>query len=196
MYEITFIVLEEEKTKLVKDILEKNKAKILWENSIGRKNFVYPIKKEDAGFYHTIFFDLETNNINEISQLFKLEKEILRYIIVKNPQPLEEIKARAKLKFLKTKTATKTASETPTEKTEEITIKEEPQKETDAKIVKTKESSSKKLKQTKTTAKKQKTKKDTKKETSTAVTEKALETKNEEERIKKLEEKLDELLNE
>lgn len=206
MYEITFITKEEESAKIVKDMLTKIEAKIEFDYPMGRKNFAYPIQKENAGYYYTYFFNTSPEEIEKLNRDLKTERKILRYLIVKNNENLEVIKERVikiKKENKKPRNLEKVAYK-PIEKEmypeitkkavkkveEKITETEEPKKEIEKIAKKTKKTVSKKTtKKTETETKPTDKTEKVDKETDTKA-------KNEEERIKKLEEKLDELLNE
>jgi len=93
-YEMTFIVFDESKAKIVTNILEQSGAKILFTNYIGRRNFVYPVKKERAGFYINLYFTIEPKNLSALDKTLRTEREIVRYLIIKNEENIDEIKAK------------------------------------------------------------------------------------------------------
>jgi len=221
-YEITFIVLDEAKQKLVKDVLDHAKAKVLLENLMGRKNMVYPIKKAHAGFYFNYYFEVDPANIAQINKNLQTEREILRFLIIKNDEDvksieerLERIKEKPKSfrrePFVKPefelKKVEKPAIAEVTEKKQEGTEKsataeviekklEDTEKKTKSvkkEMVKTKKAAPK----AKTVEKKPAITEDTEKKieiVKPVKTEESIKSDDEKERIKKLEEKLDELL--
>lgn len=81
-YEITFITKEDQKDKPVKTILENLGGKILSVSSIGQKTFAYPIKKEKAGFYTTVNFEIESEKVIDLNKKLALEEDILRFLII------------------------------------------------------------------------------------------------------------------
>lgn len=200
MYEITFITKNENDQKIVKNVLEKNKAKVLYEEKIGRRNFVYPIKKEDAGFYFTTYFDSSPNQISAISKNLHIEADILRFLVLKTKRDINVMRTKTQVQEKKTV------------KQKEVATKEA--KPAKAKVIKKKPTTKKKkvekklpkIKEVKKEIKKmvpKKAKKPTKKTVSikTKISKKEIvqekkQTPDEQERIKKLEEKLDELLKE
>lgn len=93
-YEMTFIVFKEENAKLVKNALEQHGAKILFENLMGRRNFVFPIKKERGGFYVNLYFTIEPAKLASLDKILRTEREIARYLIIKNEENIDEIKAK------------------------------------------------------------------------------------------------------
>ncbi|MDO8686832.1 MAG: 30S ribosomal protein S6 [Candidatus Berkelbacteria bacterium] len=107
-YEITFITKEDLKEKPVKEDLEKLGGKILSISGIGEKNFTYPIKKEAKGFYTTISFEIDPVKLIDLNKKLSLHDDILRHLIIigktaqveipKLPKPEKEIEAPKKEK--------------------------------------------------------------------------------------------------
>lgn len=113
-YEITFITKEpfdiaqgkDLKEKPLKEDLEKLGGKILSISGIGEKQFTYPIKKETKGFYTTVFFEIEPEKLIDLNQKLSLHDDILRHLIIigktaqvempKLPKPEKEIEAPKK----------------------------------------------------------------------------------------------------
>lgn len=82
-YEITIITKENLPAggPVEKEINELG-GKILSVNSLGQKQFVYPVKKETAGFYTVVNFEIEPTKVLELNQKLGLKPEILRHIIL------------------------------------------------------------------------------------------------------------------
>lgn len=196
-YEMTFIVFGEDKIKLVKDILAQTKANILFENPMGRRNFAYVVKKQRGGIYHNLYFTAMPKDIESIDKALRSERDIVRYLIIKNEEDIEEIKA--KIQRMKQKKDNKKI-------VKEIVkpqIKKELSLETDPAEIKVSKKSKTVSGEVKPVAKTTSEKKltETKKIAPKVIKKekKVIETKTEktaddQERIKKLEEKLDELL--
>ena len=102
---MTFIVFKEENAKLVRSALEQQGAKILFENLMGRRNFVFPIKKERGGFYINLYFTIEPAKLASLDKILRTEREIARYLIIKNEENIDNIKA--KIERMKQKKDTK-----------------------------------------------------------------------------------------
>lgn len=192
MYEITFITLDEEKNKLVKKILEEHKAKINLELPLGKKTFAYPIKKEKAGYYTTFYFDIAGSELASVNKIMQAEKEILRFLLIKSEQNIEEVKAY--LTKEKKPIVKKDASEQ--ENAIEETVEDEAV-ENDLPVVTNEKESAEVKEETPKKAKKEvkKVKKTVVKEKTKVAKPETKETQGQD-RIKKLEEKLDELLKE
>lgn len=104
-YEITFITKEDEKEKPVKSILEGLGAKITDVSSLGQKTFTYPIKKEKAGFYTTVNFEIDPEKMAELNKKLGLEEEIIRFLLVSVKPAEQAAKKEIKEKAIETELA-------------------------------------------------------------------------------------------
>lgn len=102
MYEITYIT-KNENAGSVKDELKELKAKILSEESLGRKRLAYKIKKENSGFYQSIVFEMGPQNLDILNKKLLLDTEIIRFLVVKKDKIIakEEQPAIIKEKTIK-----------------------------------------------------------------------------------------------
>lgn len=98
-YELTYIIPEKFDEKEIPQISEKVKkllpdGKIIKENSWGRRQLAYPISKNKFGYYVTLVFETEPENIEKIISKLKLEETIIRYLIagVELPKAVKEVK--------------------------------------------------------------------------------------------------------
>lgn len=137
MYEITFITKEEAKGKEIQALIESLGGKISHSSSLGQKQFVYPIKKEVKGYYTTFTFELEPDKIFELNRKLVLQEEVLRFLIITAKGAITEPKTAAKIKIEMPKIKEETEF-----KTEEIIetpeIKEKPAAEPLVKVKKVK----------------------------------------------------------
>jgi len=169
-YELTFIIGEkftEEEAGKIREKVKKElqDTEIVDERFLGRKKLVYKIAKNDFGYYQTIIFKTEPENIAVIEKKLKSEEDILRYLIVNvrlTPKVVKKEKPEIK---------EKTEPKKKIEKAEEPKIKE----------VKKVEKAKDEVKKEKKIEKKAKPK----------ITE---ELETEEKKLKELDEKLDEIL--
>lgn len=135
-YEILFIMpnkfTDDEAQKVFKKVAElitSNDGKISLENYWGKKKFAYPINHEYYGYYGLYEFDLERTLIAKINDTLRLDKEIVRFLIVKKDVKSEEqIKKDKKIK-----------EKIDSKKNEEIKTKEEAKTEITKKATKVKE---------------------------------------------------------
>lgn len=106
-YELTFIISGNASEDQHPAILEKIKntlkgyqaENIVTVSEIGRRKLAYPINKLRHGFYFTWELDLLPQNLIKAEKDLKLNKDILRYIIVsKKIKTAEEIAHEEKVK--------------------------------------------------------------------------------------------------
>jgi small subunit ribosomal protein S6 len=96
-YEVLFIIpnkfTDEEAQKVFKkvaEIITSMDGKISFENYWGKKKFAYPINHDYYGYYAFYEFDLDRSLIPEINNKLRLDKDILRFMIVKKDLKTEE----------------------------------------------------------------------------------------------------------
>lgn len=81
-YEISFLISEENVSK-IKDILEKNGAKILGENILEKSRLAYPIEKQSQAYAGNINFEIDPMSLEKLGAGLKLEGGILRSLVTK-----------------------------------------------------------------------------------------------------------------
>lgn len=79
-YEITFILDENSKAESVLKLFENIEHEEL--KDLGIKKFAYKIGKTESGHYFGLVFKLKKTKLQEIEKELKLEKEIIRHLIV------------------------------------------------------------------------------------------------------------------
>lgn len=105
-YEMLFIIpnkfTDDEAKKVfekVKTLLTENKGEITMEDYWGKKKFAYPINHEYYGYYGLLEFNLDRLLVAKISNILRLDKEIVRFIVIKKEVKSEEqIKKDKKIK--------------------------------------------------------------------------------------------------
>ncbi len=118
-YETVFIttpVLSENQMKETvtkfRDILKKNDAEIVYEESWGLRKLAYPIDKKSTGFYYLIEFKVEPRIIDELEIEFKRDERILRFMTVAmDKYAIEYAEKRKNEKSNKTKEKTENKEE-------------------------------------------------------------------------------------
>jgi small subunit ribosomal protein S6 len=214
MYEITFIT-REENDPIVKKTIEKLNGKILHEERLGRKKFAYPINKDDAGFYTSYYFEIDGEKLNELSKTLRLDTDIIRYLVISRKTIVQK-QVKPETREVKTPKSLEKTIEEKAEPVIEASVEtKEVENEVKAEKPKTKSQTPKEVKAEKPkeekTAKKTGTKKEVEKEVKAEKpaiekneipevkpVQKQKEEKKEdlgdEERLKALEEKLEEIL--
>ncbi len=96
-YETMFIIkptlVEEEiKTKIdfFKDIIIKNGGVIETCLDMGMRNLAYEIKKNKRGYYFVIYFKAPTNLIAELERNYRINEDVLRFIVIKYENKKEQ----------------------------------------------------------------------------------------------------------
>ena len=89
-YEIMFIVrptLDEASIKKVaddmKNLLEKNQAKVEGLKDMGQKDLAYEIEKHKKGYYFLINVEAPVEAINEFNRIANVNEDIIRSLVVK-----------------------------------------------------------------------------------------------------------------
>lgn len=89
-YELTLIVdpdlTSENQKKLlakIKKLIEELEGKVEKTNEWGKKEFTYPIKKKNLGYYFFWELILPSGAVSELDGKLKLEEEIIRYLLVR-----------------------------------------------------------------------------------------------------------------
>lgn len=81
-YEITIITKEDLKDAPVKKEIESLDGKILNVTGVGQKQMTFPIKKETTGYYTSVEFEIEPEKVLELNKKLSLKNEILRFLII------------------------------------------------------------------------------------------------------------------
>lgn len=126
-YEFTFIIpgnipedQHQEIFNKLKSLLEKNQAQnITVTSEVGRRKFSYPIKQLRHGFYFSWEFELLPKNLATIEKELKINKDVLRYFIIrKRIKTAEEIAKEEKVKAIHIENQLKKEKEAAEEKPE------------------------------------------------------------------------------
>lgn len=96
-YETMFIVkptlVEEEikqKIDFYKDVITKNGGVIETCLDMGMRNLAYEIKKHKRGYYFVIYFTTKPESILELERLYRINEDILRFIVIKYESKKEQ----------------------------------------------------------------------------------------------------------
>jgi small subunit ribosomal protein S6 len=193
-YELLYIVhpdLEGTTDKVsekVSGFIGKIDGKILNQEDWGKRKLSYAIAHNDFGVYVLVEFQAESEKLNELERNLRLSEEVIRSMVVSLPEEKEAAKKAKSKKVQK-------VEETKDELKEEKKIEEEPkaaeaveetiEKEVEEKVEKPKKTTKK------TETKTEKTEEKSKKEDASTSS-----AQDEEDRLKKLDEKLEEILGE
>lgn len=90
MYEATFILSEsatedqaKAKVSELKDIIAKMGGTVSKEELWGRRELAYKIKRNRSGFYTTIWFDLPAQQVLPLEKLLRFDESIIRSLVTK-----------------------------------------------------------------------------------------------------------------
>lgn len=122
-YEITYLLENEAHygKKIVENAIENLEGKVSSVKPWGQRNLVYPIRKLNTAFYATVVFELEKAKIKKLNRQLLLEPELIRFLIVNDviaketeeaPAPLTEEVPDAKKETVKA-TPVETTKKTP-----------------------------------------------------------------------------------
>ncbi len=81
-YEVTIITREDLKDSPIKKEVETLSGKILSVDNVGQKQFVFPIKKETAGYYTSVIFEIPAEKVFDLNKKLSLNTDILRHLII------------------------------------------------------------------------------------------------------------------
>ncbi|MCK4358910.1 MAG: 30S ribosomal protein S6 [Candidatus Cloacimonetes bacterium] len=88
-YESMFILppIEDEKVKenieKVKNFITKKEGEILEVKEWGKRKLAYEIDHYNEGYYVIILFNLDANHISSLENFYKLNENIIRFIVIK-----------------------------------------------------------------------------------------------------------------
>ncbi|MDU7692827.1 MAG: 30S ribosomal protein S6 [Helicobacter sp.] len=96
-YETMFIVrptLSEDeihaKISFYEEAITKNGGEIVKRQDMGMRNLAYEIKKQKRGYYVVIYFKAPSQLVLELERLYRINEDILRFIIIKYEKAHEQ----------------------------------------------------------------------------------------------------------
>ena len=84
-YEISFLVRQEEQSQEVVSVLNRHGAQISHEGQVSKIRLAYPIKKEANAYFGYLWFFAEPDAVVAIDNDLRLNKEVLRFIVLTSP---------------------------------------------------------------------------------------------------------------
>ncbi|MDR2080939.1 MAG: 30S ribosomal protein S6 [Campylobacteraceae bacterium] len=89
-YELLFVLrptLTEEETKakvdFIKEVLEKNGAKVAAKLNMGTRKLAYAVQKFKRGHYTVFYFQAPAATIGEVERIIRINEEIIKFLTVK-----------------------------------------------------------------------------------------------------------------
>jgi len=81
----------------IKKLITDNGGEILDMNRWGKRRLAYEIRKKQHGYYICFIFEIDKNNFPSVlERFFRLNEEILRYLILRLEKKLLDIKLKKK----------------------------------------------------------------------------------------------------
>ncbi len=81
----------------IKKLISDNGGKILDMNRWGKRRLAYEIRKKQHGYYICFIYEIDKNDFSSIiERFFRLNEEILRYLILRLDKKLLDIKLKKK----------------------------------------------------------------------------------------------------
>jgi ribosomal protein S6 len=89
-YEIAFLLREgdpgEQAIGRIKENLEKHKSSVVKDDKMGLRDLAYEIRKKREKFHRAMYYfvkaDAQIESLPEIERIFKLDEDIIRYMIL------------------------------------------------------------------------------------------------------------------
>lgn len=76
-------------TSKIEALIKKQGGTVKSINPLGKKKLAYEIKKEKEGVYQLFYFQAEPESVKEMNRLLKLDEEIIRFLLVKQPEKVK-----------------------------------------------------------------------------------------------------------
>lgn len=93
-YEITYLVENEEaaQNKVVEDTIKNLSGETVSSKPWGQRNLAYPIGKLNTAFYVTVVFNMIPDNIRKLNRTLRLDGNIVRFLIIRGANEVIEEK--------------------------------------------------------------------------------------------------------
>lgn len=81
-YELTFLLNEEKELAVIKELLVSMKAKLLSEETWGKKDLIYPIKKHTSAVFYHWKIEINKKDISELRKKLNYNEKLIRYLLL------------------------------------------------------------------------------------------------------------------
>lgn len=81
-YELTFLLNEEKELSVLKELLKGLDAKLLEEAAWGKKNLIYPIKKQTSASFYNWKIEIAKNQVTELRKKLNYNEKLIRYLLL------------------------------------------------------------------------------------------------------------------
>ncbi len=83
VYELTFLLNEEEEIKNLKSLVDSLKGKITKEEKWGKKTLSYPIKKNTAAEFYNWTIEMSPKDVKELKRKLGFNEKLIRFLLLK-----------------------------------------------------------------------------------------------------------------
>lgn len=83
-YEFVFLLNQEDELKNLQNLVTSLSGKLLEEKTLGKKNLVYPIKKNSSANFYQWKLELEPSKLNELNKKLSFNDVLIRYLLLKD----------------------------------------------------------------------------------------------------------------
>lgn len=83
VYELTFLLNDEEEVKKIKELIQTLQSKILEETKWEKKPLAYPIKKNTLADFYIWKLEIDESKVNELKKKLNFNEKIIRYLLLK-----------------------------------------------------------------------------------------------------------------
>ena len=83
VYELTFLLNDEEEVKKIKELIQTLQGKILEETKWEKKSLAYPIKKNTLADFYIWNLEIDESKVNELKKKLDFNEKIIRYLLLK-----------------------------------------------------------------------------------------------------------------
>jgi ribosomal protein S6 len=83
VYELTFLLNDEEEVKKIRELAQTLQAKIIEETKWEKKPLVYPIKKNTSADFYIWKLEVDESKVNELKKKLDFNEKIIRYLLLK-----------------------------------------------------------------------------------------------------------------
>lgn len=88
-YEISFLGADENISKKVEDVLSSHNAEIIFRGAQKEIKLSYPIQKKLSAYFNFFHFKSAPDQISQIRTALNLKEDVLRFLILTPPIPLQ-----------------------------------------------------------------------------------------------------------
>jgi len=83
VYELTFLLNEEEEIKNLKSLVDSLKGKITKEEKWGKKTLAYAIKKNTSVDFYNWTIEMNQKNVGELKRKLGFNEKLIRFLLLR-----------------------------------------------------------------------------------------------------------------